>query len=139
MVQFVEPYIEPDQSFLLDELLENGEMEAKFYDGPNVFSFVPSGEVVKVKRVVTSLLPGDVPIVKCVGSNYIKHSMLTLRIYLKLIADLFVVQEGRRKPPPYPSGHPDSQPRPRGSTRLRRGAQHCDWYNGKRHSQLRGS
>jgi hypothetical protein len=61
-----------------DELLQKlGEraLYATTVDGTNPFtlSSMPSKRV-KVEEILPLLLPQDVPIVRCIGLNYIKHS-----------------------------------------------------------------
>jgi hypothetical protein len=61
----------------LDEALTQGTLETTVFRGSDPFHLSPSSEVVKVKEVLPLLTPSDVPIVKCVGLNYIKHSKLS--------------------------------------------------------------
>ncbi|KAL2140212.1 hypothetical protein VTI28DRAFT_4098 [Corynascus sepedonium] len=69
-----------------DEALAQGRLEATAFTGQDPFHLTPSSKILKVKDVLPLLTANDVPIIKCVGLNYIKH-----------------IQEGGRKPPPYPS------------------------------------
>ncbi|KAK4199011.1 putative hydrolase [Triangularia verruculosa] len=82
--RFGEPKITSVAAF--EEAVAQGTLEATVFEGNNPFSLKPSSEVAKVQEVLPLLTVEDVPIVKCVGLNYIKH-----------------IQEGGRKPPPYPS------------------------------------
>ncbi|KAL2196664.1 hypothetical protein P885DRAFT_37319 [Corynascus similis CBS 632.67] len=68
-----------------DEALAQGRLEATVFTGQDPFHLTPSSKILKVKDVLPLLTANDVPIIKCVGLNYIKH-----------------IQEGGRKPPPYP-------------------------------------
>ncbi|QYS97898.1 FAA_hydrolase domain-containing protein [Trichoderma simmonsii] len=71
----------------LSRLLENGELFARVLDGSSPFNLASkAGALRQVRRVLPVLTPKDVPIIKCVGLNYITH-----------------IKEGGRKPPPYPS------------------------------------
>ncbi|KAK7919937.1 hypothetical protein PG985_007959 [Apiospora marii] len=70
----------------LQSLLEKGELFATEVSGSGPFEGSPTGKELKVKSLLGPLTPADVPIVRCIGLNYIKH-----------------IQEGGRKPPPYPS------------------------------------
>ncbi|KAB5580890.1 hypothetical protein GE09DRAFT_949024 [Coniochaeta sp. 2T2.1] len=83
-IQFGEPNITSAE--LLEKHAAQGTLEATVFEGASIFSLVRSSEVVQVSKILSLLAPEDVPIVKCVGLNYIKH-----------------IQEGGRKPPPYPS------------------------------------
>ncbi|KAI6083030.1 fumarylacetoacetate hydrolase [Hypoxylon rubiginosum] len=70
----------------LAEKLKAGNLYAIKLEGEPPFGRVTKGERVQVKSLLDILKPEDVPIVRCIGLNYIKH-----------------IQEGGRKPPPYPS------------------------------------
>ncbi|OAL55108.1 hypothetical protein IQ07DRAFT_556292 [Pyrenochaeta sp. DS3sAY3a] len=67
-------------------LVQKGTLEAKGFQGSSPFHLSPTGTTYKVKKLLGVLSPEDVPIIKCIGLNYMKH-----------------IQEGGRKPPPYPS------------------------------------
>jgi hypothetical protein len=72
---FGEPHIKNADD--LSRLLENGELFAHVLDGISPFNLSLSsqaGAVHQVKRILPVLRPADVPIIKCVGLNYIKHS-----------------------------------------------------------------
>ncbi|ANB14626.1 Fmp41p [Sugiyamaella lignohabitans] len=82
-----EPIISENQD--LGKLAEDGtKLSAKLIKGDDIFSedTVVTNEVLEVSKLLGPLAPTDVPIVKCVGLNYMKH-----------------IQEGGRTPPPYPS------------------------------------
>ncbi|KAK3402697.1 hypothetical protein B0T20DRAFT_342492 [Sordaria brevicollis] len=70
----------------LDQAVSQGSLKATVWEGSNIFSLTPTTQAANVKKLLPLLTADDVPIVKCVGLNYIKH-----------------IQEGGRKPPPYPS------------------------------------
>src|SRR5690554_67669 len=82
---FGEPCIEKVEQ--LPELLERGELYALSYTdgspagnllesrGQSPISATEKGEKVLVKELLDILRPSDVPIIKCIGLNYIKHSM----------------------------------------------------------------
>lgn len=72
--QFGEPIINASETLALDELAASGKLEAKRLSGSDIFSLSSSDDVVKVKKVLSLLSPAQVPIVKCVGLNYMKHS-----------------------------------------------------------------
>ena len=73
-VHFGEPVFETNDSSSINELADSGKLEARRLVGSDLFSLSASTEVVKVKKLVALLSPRDVPIVKCVGLNYMKHS-----------------------------------------------------------------
>ncbi|KAL8381862.1 hypothetical protein RB595_005893 [Gaeumannomyces hyphopodioides] len=67
-------------------LLDQGKLVAKELSGSSPFEASPTGKELQVKSLLGPLRQSDVPIVRCIGLNYIKH-----------------IQEGGRTPPPYPS------------------------------------
>ncbi|KAH7014172.1 uncharacterized protein B0I36DRAFT_299056 [Microdochium trichocladiopsis] len=84
---FGEPQIDSDAE--LTDKLAAGTLEAVIYTGssPNpVAATENTGKRVAVKAISDLLKVDDVPIIKCIGLNYIKH-----------------IKEGGRTPPPYPS------------------------------------
>ncbi|KAK4245583.1 hypothetical protein C7999DRAFT_16247 [Corynascus novoguineensis] len=81
-IHFGEPSTSP-----WDEALAQGRLEATVFTGQDPFHLTPSSKVLKVKEVLPLLTANDVPIIKCVG----------------LTTSNTGVQEGGRKPPPYPS------------------------------------
>ncbi|KAM5344632.1 hypothetical protein ACJ41O_013167 [Fusarium nematophilum] len=81
---FGEPIIADDKEFA--ERLANNDLWAVEYKGKNPVSELVKGDKVHVKALRDLLRPADVPIVRCIGLNYIKH-----------------IKEGGRTPPPYPS------------------------------------
>ncbi|KAK3897734.1 hypothetical protein C8A05DRAFT_47747 [Staphylotrichum tortipilum] len=82
--RFGEPNVTSLAAF--EEAVAQGTLEATVFEGSTISNVTPTSEVAKVKQVLPLLTADDVPIVKCVGLNYIKH-----------------IQAGGRKPPPYPS------------------------------------
>jgi hypothetical protein len=43
-------------------------------EGNSPFALSPTGRKVRVQRLLEVLTPADVPIVRCIGLNYMKHS-----------------------------------------------------------------
>ncbi|RAR13229.1 5-carboxymethyl-2-hydroxymuconate isomerase [Stemphylium lycopersici] len=71
----------------LQSLLGNKALFAVVLDGSSPFDITRRTDIrEQVKELLPVLRPKDVPIIKCVGLNYMKH-----------------IAEGGRKPPPYPS------------------------------------
>ncbi|EGW35560.1 uncharacterized protein SPAPADRAFT_146930 [Spathaspora passalidarum NRRL Y-27907] len=69
------------------QVLEGKTVKAKVIKGDNIFEDAAvTDEVLEVKTLLGPLTEDQVPIIKCVGLNYMKH-----------------IQEGGRTPPPYPS------------------------------------
>ncbi|PVH77015.1 hypothetical protein DL98DRAFT_657060 [Cadophora sp. DSE1049] len=81
---FGDPCIEKGEDLI--KLLDKKELYAERLEGNDPFALTSTGEKVLVERLLGVLTPGDVPIVKCIGLNYVKH-----------------ITELGRKPPPYPS------------------------------------
>lgn len=73
-VAFGEPIIAVDEVFSVQELAEKGQLRAKYFEGADIFSLGATDKVVEVKSLLPCLTADDVPIVKCVGLNYMKHS-----------------------------------------------------------------
>lgn len=59
----------------LKNLLEAGNLTANELVGTDIFDAKPTGNVIQVKKLLGPLTPQDVPIIRCVGLNYAKHSM----------------------------------------------------------------
>ncbi|OHW90141.1 5-carboxymethyl-2-hydroxymuconate isomerase [Colletotrichum incanum] len=81
---FGEPQIQDESN--LTTLLDKSDLWAIVYDGASPVSPLVKGERVHVKALKPLLTPKDVPIIRCIGLNYVKH-----------------IKEGGRTPPPYPS------------------------------------
>ena len=73
-VHFGEPLFGSNDPTSIHELVEREELQTRRLVGSDLFSLSASTEIVKVKKLVALLSPRDVPIVKCVGLNYMKHS-----------------------------------------------------------------
>lgn len=100
----------PKEDFDLGLVKESDGLEAKVITGDDIYDTtgktVVSEEVVKVKKLLGPLAQEDVPILRCVGLNYAKHSQYC-RSYatdaLELTFDLILpVKEAGRSPPPFP-------------------------------------
>ncbi|KAK9482303.1 hypothetical protein V1527DRAFT_476857 [Lipomyces starkeyi] len=73
----------------LGKLFSSGvEIKAKVIEGDDIFSdeCIVTNKELAVAQLLGPLTQSDVPIIKCVGLNYMKH-----------------IQEGGRTPPPFPS------------------------------------
>ncbi|KAK6209865.1 5-carboxymethyl-2-hydroxymuconate isomerase [Colletotrichum tabaci] len=81
---FGEPQVQDESEFTA--LLDKNDLWAVIYDGASPVSPLTKGERVHVKALKPLLTPKDVPIIRCIGLNYVKH-----------------IKEGGRTPPPYPS------------------------------------
>jgi 2-keto-4-pentenoate hydratase/2-oxohepta-3-ene-1,7-dioic acid hydratase in catechol pathway len=87
------------------EKLEAGSLSALAFEGSDPFSLTATNETVAVKEVLPILTREDVPVIRCIGLNYIKHSRFSeLALWNKVSQSLtLAVKEGGRNPPPYPS------------------------------------
>lgn len=70
--RFGEPVIKDADE--LEALLGKGELFANEFKGSDPFTLEATGQKTKVAKLLGILEPTDVPIVKCVGLNYMKHS-----------------------------------------------------------------
>ena len=61
------------------KLLEAGSLTAIELVGKNLFDATPTGNVIHVKKLLGPLSHEDVPIIRCVGLNYAKHSTFSIR------------------------------------------------------------
>jgi hypothetical protein len=75
---FGEPCIDDAQD--LTKLLAQDDLWAVEYQGHSPVSALVKGDKIHVKKVLDILKPSDVPIVRCIGLNYTKHSWSTLLI-----------------------------------------------------------
>jgi 2-keto-4-pentenoate hydratase/2-oxohepta-3-ene-1,7-dioic acid hydratase in catechol pathway len=96
-----------DDASEVPQKLEQNELYALELEGSDPFALVATGKKVQVKTLLAILTPSDVPVIRCIGLNYIKHSKLFWSCWNRptLGSDInFVpVKEGGRTPPPYPS------------------------------------
>ncbi|KAG5419626.1 hypothetical protein I9W82_001506 [Candida metapsilosis] len=81
-----EPIVTDAEYDVGKQLLQGKTIKAKVVKGDIFKDAVVTDEVLEVKQLLGPLNQDDVPIIKCVGLNYMKH-----------------IQEGGRTPPPYPS------------------------------------
>ena len=73
-VHFGEPVVDGDKDVEINDVLQSSTLKAKCYSGPSIFSTTATDQVVEVKKILPLLSTDDVPIVKCIGLNYMKHS-----------------------------------------------------------------
>lgn len=102
---FGEPLVKSETE--LEQLLSSQNLYATEFKGQSPTSELVKGEKVHVKAIRDILTPSDVPIIRCIGLNYIKHSTpfsqdLETPSAL-LCTNALSVKEGGRTPPPYPS------------------------------------
>ena len=69
---FGDPEVQNDKDFA--ERLAKNDLWAVEYKGQSPVSQLTKGEKIHVKAVRELLRPSDVPIIRCIGLNYIKHS-----------------------------------------------------------------
>lgn len=70
--RFGEPLIGKSEE--LQAFLQSGTLSARALSGTGPFALSRTQEVYEVKRLLEILKVGDVPIIKCIGLNYMKHS-----------------------------------------------------------------
>lgn len=71
-VHYGEPIISSAAELI--HLLDQGKLSAKELRGATPFDCTETGKELKVKSLLGPLLPANVPIIRCVGLNYMKHS-----------------------------------------------------------------
>lgn len=78
-------------------------LKAKVIKGSDIFdpNASVSDEEATVKKLLSPIKPQDVPILRCVGLNYAKHSEYGACKNMPLLT-LRVVKEAGRSPPPHP-------------------------------------
>lgn len=69
-------YGEPDIESIeqLDARLQDGSLYAHELLGNDPFSLTAGSRRLRVKQLLPVLTPDDVPIIRCIGLNYVKHS-----------------------------------------------------------------
>jgi hypothetical protein len=73
----------PSEDFDLGQVTEKDKLTAKVIKGEDIYGDAQvSDEVVTVKKLLGPLAAADVPILRCVGLNYAKHSKSLLRVTL---------------------------------------------------------
>lgn len=72
---FGEPEVQDEPE--ITSLLDKSDLWATIYDGTSPVSSLAKGERVHVKALRPLLTPKDVPIIRCIGLNYVKHSTTT--------------------------------------------------------------
>jgi len=101
--RFGEPLIQNGEELM--ELFEKGELHATALEGIDPFALKTRGSKVHVKKILGILTPEDVPSIRCIGLNYMKHSTppISTLCRCRIAKTVFAVQEGGRTPPPKPS------------------------------------
>lgn len=73
-----EPVLEAGSDVDLGFITEADHLKAKVIEGEDIYDTtgrtVLTEDVVVVKRVLSPLAQRDIPILRCVGLNYVKHS-----------------------------------------------------------------
>lgn len=69
---FGEPEIKTEAELI--EKYQGKALYASEFEGNSPFALSPTGRKVLVKRLLEVLTPADVPIIRCIGLNYTKHS-----------------------------------------------------------------
>ena len=75
----------PSPEFDIGKVTEKDALKAKVIEGADLYDTTGAtkvtSEVVTVKRLLGPLTPADVPIIRCVGLNYAKHSMYLFSVF----------------------------------------------------------
>lgn len=73
--RFGEPCI--DSADQLEQLLRSNDLFALELKGDDPFKLEMTDNKIRVRKLLNIIDQGDVPVVKCVGLNYMKHGMHT--------------------------------------------------------------
>ncbi len=110
----------PTPDFDLGETTEETQLKANVIQGEiydTTGATKVTDEVVTVKKLLGPLAPSDVPILRCVGLNYAKHSKsLTSTPYLTIQGFLTPNQSARPAAPRLPTPPSSSSPTPQSTT-----------------------
>ena len=132
-ILYGEPIL-PSPDFDLGKVTEKDELKAKIIEGDDLYDLsgktTVSNDIATVKRMLGPLAESDVPIVRCIGLNYAKHSTYDVPVIFRIIgasnvkcpllhlsctdgfqrfykeltmSHLLLVREAGRNPPPFPS------------------------------------
>ena len=78
----------PSPDFDLGKVSEKDRLQAKVITGNDIFSTngdtKVTGEIVTVTKLLGPLTQEEVPILRCIGLNYAKHSVYRPSLYLPL-------------------------------------------------------
>ena len=95
----------PSADFDIGKIKETDGLKAKIVSGLDIFDTTGktsvSDETTTVKKLLSPLKPEEVPILRCVGLNYAKHSKLFIFVAMQRLI-LHTVKEAGRTPPPHP-------------------------------------
>lgn len=70
--KFGEPIVDTvDEIF---DLIKTQKLYATEYKGQSLITASEKGDKIRVKELLDLVRPADVPIIRCIGLNYIKHS-----------------------------------------------------------------
>ncbi|KAJ6178947.1 hypothetical protein N7519_009408 [Penicillium mononematosum] len=91
----------------LGYVTEKDKLQARVIVGDEIFDETGvtrvSDEIVTVRRILSPLAPSDVPTIRCVGLNYLKHSKREINQPAANFRELITaVQQAKRMPPPFP-------------------------------------
>lgn len=104
-ILYGEPIL-PKSDFDLGKAEQADGLKAKVISGSDIFDTTGqttvTNQTANVKQILGPLRPADVPILRCVGLNYAKHSKFESRIRHLQMLIKFAVKEAGRSPPPHP-------------------------------------
>ena len=87
------------------KIAHDGKLKAAAIEGDVLSNkYKVTSEVLEVTKLLSPLTRTQVPIIRCIGLNYMKHSKPKLILYRpRKMLNARIVEEGGRTPPPYPS------------------------------------
>ena len=86
----------PSEDFDLGSATEETRLQAKVISGDDIYN--TSGEtkvtdeVVTVEKLLGPLTPGEVPLLRCIGLNYAKHSMIYTKTPIRMTLGMVTEQ-----------------------------------------------
>lgn len=66
-----------DDASEIHQKISQNDLYAQELSGTSPFDLKATGNKIQVKTLLPLLQPSDVPIIRCIGLNYTKHSKLT--------------------------------------------------------------
>ena len=78
----------PSEDFDLGSTTEETRLQAKVISGDDIYDTFGktkvTDEIVTVRELLGPLTPGEVPLLRCIGLNYSKHSMTYTKSWIRL-------------------------------------------------------
>ena len=80
-----EPLLPTESNIDVGMVTKAGQIQARLLEGDDIYDTTGEtklgDEIVTVEQILSPLTPNDVPILRCVGLNYAKHSKPEISLY----------------------------------------------------------